>query len=601
MPSSPSLPMQIGIPLDESGGVYFALSLAVAVLVVFLFSKKKFEEPSIEKSEDDFLCQLFPRYLATPQEYTKGLMFYVGTMIATVVAFSLLGPHILSLGGADVPAVTNAGLPIFIAFVLVGVLPNVPVLQELERRLRRMAHELAYIPAAARAMAEKMAAAEFNFALYKTPEILAAPEMDGVDAGDFERPRGSLEYSWARLSCLVYQLKCHRMSGDLECLDGELLQRYAVDLDRIEDKRKSLEDEVSRYRAEKLSHASYTSYPLHRTINNALRQLYVLLGCAVRSKAKAHADINLALRPFGFVLGSVVRPPENRDVMLVALTIMAASVFVVAFAAVRLGHLGLWSVSESFPHSARDPFILAVSAALTHGIAILVSDRMRTRRTRKENWFASVGLARRVSSANYIRIAVWCAIVGYASIIIFGLILAPPSIEQFKEAALYSLLPASTGGFYAYHLDNVELGTRPARLWEIGAQALVTGFCGFAAASASFGDESLDMVYLIGAVSATVGASLAWYIPSAAASSRYDPLAETRNERIQTLTAAARRRFDDPEAAKRWLDQPQPALGNRSPQSAVSDVEAYEHALSLLQGQHLALVSSGPAEHPKAS
>ena len=601
MPSSPSLPMQIGIPLDESGGVYFALSLAVAVLVVFLFSKKKFEEPSIEKSEDDFLCQLFPRYLATPQEYTKGLMFYVGTMIATVVAFSLLGPRIISLGGADTPALTNAGFPVFIAFVLVGVLPNVPVLQEIERRLRRIAHELAYIPAATRAMGEKMTAAEFNFALYNTQDILAAPEMEGVDAGDFERPRGSLEYSWARLSCLLYQLKCHRMSGDLECLDGELLQRYAADLDSIEDRRKSLEDEVSRYRAEKLGHVSYTSYPLHRTINNALRQLYILLSCAVRLKAKAHADINLALRPFGFVLGSVERPPENRDVVLVALTIMAASVFVVAFAAVRLGHLGLWSVSESFPHTARDPLILAVSAALTHGIAILVSDRMRTRRIRKEIWFGSVGLGRRASSANYIRIAFWCAIVGYLGIILFGLILAPPSIEQFKDGTLYSLLPAATGGFYAYHMDNVELGTRPPRLWEIGAQALATGFCGFAAASASFGDESFDVVCLIGAVSATVGVSLAWYIPSAAASSRYDPLAEARKERIQTLTVAARRRFEDPEAADRWLTQPHPALGNRSPHAAVSDVEAYEHALSLLQGQHLALVSSGTAEQPKAS
>jgi len=593
--------MQIGIPLDESGGVYFALSLAVAMLVVFLFSRKKFEEPSIEKSEDDFLCQLLPRYLATPQEYSKGLMFYVGTMIATVVAFSLLGPRIISLGGADTPALTNAGFPVFIAFVLVGVLPNVPVLQEIERRLRRLAHELAYIPAAARAIAEKMAAAEFNFASYNTQEILGTPEMHGVEVGDFERPRGSLEYSWARLGCLVYQLKRHRMSGDFECLDGELLEKYAADLDSIEDKRKSLEDEVSRYRAEKLGHASYTSYPLHRTINNALRQLYILLGCAVRLKAKPHADINLTLRPFGFALVSVVRPPENRDVMLVALTIMAASVFVVAFAAVRLGHLGLWSVSKSFPQTAQDPFFLAVAAAFTHGIAILVSDRMRMRRIRKEAWFTSVGLAQRASPANYIQIALWCAIAGYASIILSGSIMAAPTIDQFREAALYSLLPAATGGFYAYHLDNVELGTRPPRQWEIGAQALVTGFCGFAAASASLGDESFDLVCLIAVLSATVGASLAWYIPSAAASTRYDPLAEARNELIQTLTAAARRRFEDPEAADRWLNQPHPALGNRTPRAAVSDAETYEHALSLLQGQHLALVSSGPSERPKAS
>ena len=86
MASSSTLPMQVGVPLNESGSVYFYLCLGVAVLVVFLFSRKKFEEPSIDRSEDDFFCQVLPQYLATPQEYTKGLMFYVGSMIATVVA-----------------------------------------------------------------------------------------------------------------------------------------------------------------------------------------------------------------------------------------------------------------------------------------------------------------------------------------------------------------------------------------------------------------------------------------------------------------------------------------------------------------------------------
>src|SRR5436305_11851217 len=117
-----------------------------------------------------------------------------------------------------------------------------------------------------------------------------------------------------------------------------------------------------------------------------------------------------------------------------------------------------------------------------------------------------------------------------------------PTIDQFKEAALYSLLPAATGGFYAYHLDNIALGTRPPRLWEIGAQALLTGFCGFAAASASLGDENFDVVCLIGVLGAAVGASLAWYIPPAAASAKRDPLCEARNERIEALTAAAQRR-----------------------------------------------------------
>jgi len=238
------------LPIQFPTGAYFYLSLGVAVLAVILFAKNKFDEPSVDRSEDDFICQLLPRYLATGEEYSKGLAFYIGAMIITVIVLSLLGPNVLQLGGANVPndADIHNTIPIFVALVLVGVLPNLPMLKEIEQRLRRMAHEIAYIPAAARATAEKLASAAFDFSWYNTQEVLTAPEMRGVEIADFERPRGSLEYSWVRLSCLVYQLKVHRISGDLESLDGELLQRYAAVLDNIEDKRKSLEADVAESR-----------------------------------------------------------------------------------------------------------------------------------------------------------------------------------------------------------------------------------------------------------------------------------------------------------------------------------------------------------------
>jgi len=336
--------------------------------------------------------------------------------------------------------------------------------------------------------------------------------------------------------------------------------------------------------------------------------LYVLLGCAVRLKVKPHADINLSLKPFGFILGSVVRQPENRDVMLVALTVMAACVFAVAFAAVGLGYLGLWSRSEFFPQTARDPFMLSISAAFIHGIAILTADRVRARRIGKEDWFASVGLVRAPSRANYIRIAFCCAVMGYISLLAWGLMFQGVTADLFKGTLPYVLLPATTGGFYAYHLDNVELGTRPAsRLWEIAPQALVTGFFAFAAAKVGFGFIDApagipDVVALVSVLGATVGASLAWYIPTAAQSSRRDPLVEARKERMSALKTAALKRFEDPALADKWLNQPHPALGNRLPKDAAADVESYEHAISQLQqSQHLVLVPSSSAEQPRLS
>jgi uncharacterized protein (DUF2384 family) len=84
---------------------------------------------------------------------------------------------------------------------------------------------------------------------------------------------------------------------------------------------------------------------------------------------------------------------------------------------------------------------------------------------------------------------------------------------------------------------------------------------------------------------AVVGASLAWYLPTAAAARRYNPLAEAKEARIAMLRAAALDRFRNEESAKRWLKQPHPALGNRPPDDATVDIEVFPKVLGLLQEQ----------------
>ena len=163
--------IQLGVPLDERSSIYFFLCLGAAIFIVLLYAMKKFEESSIDAKEDAFFAQLLPRYLATREEYSKALVLYIGTLILTVVIFSLLGPLSRQPGKAPKPRHWEMSLPLFIALVLVGVLPTVvPVLQGIEPRLRRFFHERAFIPAAARATAEKMAAADFDSGLYSDPD-----------------------------------------------------------------------------------------------------------------------------------------------------------------------------------------------------------------------------------------------------------------------------------------------------------------------------------------------------------------------------------------------------------------------------------------------
>jgi hypothetical protein len=97
--------------------------------------------------------------------------------------------------------------PLGFALILVGVLPNVPWLQDIEWRVRRFWHERAFIPTAAHATADMLRASNFDFSSYKQKAALTSPDMRGLELSDFEAPRGSLEHGWARLNCLWHDLQ----------------------------------------------------------------------------------------------------------------------------------------------------------------------------------------------------------------------------------------------------------------------------------------------------------------------------------------------------------------------------------------------------------
>jgi hypothetical protein len=264
------------------------------------------------------------------------------------------------------------------------------MLQEIERRLRQYAHERAYIPAAARATADRLSAADFEFSSYAGS--LHTADMRGVEPTDFTQPRRSLEHDWARLSCLVYEEKSRRLSGDDGPLDAGLLRDYETDLELIEAKRKSMEAEVAAYREEKARNPAYTNDALHQTIRNSLYKLYILLGCAVRLKKQPYDDINLALRPFGFKLDQPAVKADNRDLMLVGMVVMAASVLLLGFAAVEAAHLRLWTASDVFPQIWYQPFLDTIEAVILYGAGILMADVVRKRRIRRGSWFSSNGV-----------------------------------------------------------------------------------------------------------------------------------------------------------------------------------------------------------------
>jgi hypothetical protein len=515
----------LALPLDPTSLVCISLG----VVIVALHSMRKFEESTVEKSEDDFIAQLLPKYLATREEYSRALVWYMGSMIGILCALSAIGPRLLEILAPTLSAYAPVA-PLGFALILVGVLPNVPWLQDIEWRVRRFWHERAFIPTAARSTADMLRASNFDFSSYKQKAVLTSPGMRELRLSDFEAPRGSLEHGWARLSCLSHDLGWRRDAGETELLDDEMLDRYSNDLDNIASKRQALESDVAQYRKERVDNPFYVNDRLHNSIKSALRHLYVLLGCAVRLRVSRSADINAAFRSFGFVLAPSTPIPGNQDLIIVGLTVMTGSLLMLVFTAMAAGSLfemaGLWHRSAYFPNDVFQPFLWSLSAALAHGVAILTADWMRARHLYKGHWFAVVGRERRAITANYVRVALGCAITGYVAMFLWGLIFQAPTVAFAEGTLPYSLLPAATGGFYTFHLDNVELGQRPSRLWEIGSQTLVTALCGLVAApvwltlGGGNATDDCDFIILVTLLGSVVGASLAWYLPRAAANRR---------------------------------------------------------------------------------
>jgi hypothetical protein len=582
--------------LDPSGHLYFSLAFVAASAIVVLYCWPKFDEPSVAKNDNDFITQFLPRDLASSKEYSYGLLTYVISMLILLAALSALGPPVLKLVGIDAPTTSAGAAPLVVALALVGLLPNVPVLKDLELAIRRFAHRRAFIPAAARATAERLTVAKFDFTQYCGREALGSEEMGGVAPSDFATERGSIEYNWARLCCLCYALRL-REDEEAEALDRNLLKAYRRDVESIYERRSLLASQIAQFRQH--PDDAVLRRELRAKIRDSLEKLYILIGCSTRLCGKSRAKVDAVLRAFGFELEPVRTEPHQGDVMIVGLAVMTGFVLAVCFAASEIGKLGLWQPSPDFPTRPYDAFIWSFSTLLTHGVAILTADRIRGAMLRSERWYDADDPLRR-PVANYIRIGIVCAAVGYVVMVAFGVTQQPPTWAMAQGAAPYAMMPAVTGAFYAAHVDNAELNRRPSRRFEILSQAFLTSAVGLVASDVwvnlggAAWPSGIDFVVLVGILGIAIGASLAWYIPENAIRRKIDPLSELRESRIREATALAAERLGTQEAAERWLNRPSASLQGASPIAALAEAGNYEEILRLINTMPPAPGPAGP-------
>jgi uncharacterized protein (DUF2384 family) len=180
-------------------------------------------------------------------------------------------------------------------------------------------------------------------------------------------------------------------------------------------------------------------------------------------------------------------------------------------------------------------------------------------------------------------------LLAYVAMLLWGCVFASLTQTTLRTLLPNVLLAMITGGFYVYHLDNVETESRAARISEAGRQAVLTGIVGLVAVAASLGmifepRLMVDHLVLKYVIVTIIGLSLGWYIPEIAAIENLRHPLNSNARRVQALETAAAARFGTAAAADQWLDAPHPALGGKSPRAAAGAVDGHQPAMALLRG-----------------
>lgn len=152
----------------------FILVLSVAIII--LFASDRYAKPTYSSDQEGLIGQIAPRFLTSDSRYITGLQVYIGIILTTFFLLTIVGStagpilfsataSLTSMDGivaatrqceSQVPAEVY---PLVIALALVGLgsATDNSLLGQIEFRVRRFAHERAFIPQGTRMLSLRLA------------------------------------------------------------------------------------------------------------------------------------------------------------------------------------------------------------------------------------------------------------------------------------------------------------------------------------------------------------------------------------------------------------------------------------------------------------
>jgi hypothetical protein len=585
---------------------YFYLAIGLIVLMVFSF--KRFNKPSFPNRET-LPSDLEPlRYLFLRGAYNRALFTYIAGFSVVYFLLVLVGPKVAGLFGIEnVPA---ESWPLLTALLLVGVIPNAKWLEEIEEWLRRQVHAWFLVPGGAERTINLLEDAKYDPPL---TQLEAVKENKRQKIREHLRlPSTSPLHQWARAVVLMASLEGKGTGPAI--IKAEALQPFSKDFDLILERFKFLRQEVEQTEVSSLDEEAEDN--LSRRIKGFLKRLYAYISWGVRNQADTEEEVKKTLEEFGFRIPEVGERRVFDLVVPAVITVFCISTVCLVVVDTIPSQLE-WEIINTMGDALIENMKFGVTAAIMYGAAIIIALKARSSMIERRLWKPRAPRC-------LVRIAFWSGLATWLVIVLNTAMLHPGTNEAVRRiVAVPFSSDVISGSFLNSDLGYVLTKMRTALPWlipgcvvslvlaaQLGGDVRRTGWkdrildgiylgilLGVATTLATFlqgsleGDPNAKSMFASGLSGVACGAVIGLLVPGAFRADVVRPFDDEQIKRLDDLKNEAISKLGL--SADDWLYKPHKALRGITPAEALQHQNIATGVSRLLNELHSRLAEDG--------
>jgi hypothetical protein len=509
----------------------FVICLAIGCFVIVRYCLDQFDKPIAgpdDKMPWDFVR---PHRLTSRQQYLTGFVIYCSIILLIFVVVSVLvGPgNFFVIVDAITAALTQKELPeaaklstnglqdyptfpIVVAFYIVGLNPNLPTVLNFEVPVRKLAHQLAYIPKNMDRIFNYMRFSQFDLPEDKVAEAYTAadlrrPKFDGDDLKPIQPLFDRVVVLYAEAAALSGDINLHDAEKLVQQLDLDPFKQYRNEIQGVGGNLQGIDSRLLDLAGQQGGDRQRTVQTVQRDLTRNLEVLYVIFACS--STVQDLGRISDRLRAIGFT----TRFPAGTEIPwnpILRVIGAAAVVLLIAYEIAANTWLGD-TVRSSIPPTTAGIIYVLFTILFVHAFAIGQALYVRAHLIASDDYFSETGRGNPVA---YVKIAWRCwyvSVLWYLLLWVFNLASMPLALGPgtiilyyFATYFVWAAVPAWCGAMTAYTID------RPS---DTPAQRLASGVM----LGASMGLVAVLVVQAAPDMGSVIGTLMAQHPPAGAA------------------------------------------------------------------------------------